>query len=302
MARICTLVVLAALLSVAASAGVPEVRAKIQTGQHPCEAALGLGSIWVANDVDGTLVRIDPKRNQVIGRIRVAKGICPVTVAGGMVWVASYRTGFVYRVDPRTGRVVSRSKVGRWPAHFAVHGRTVLVSVFELGLVVRLDARAGRVKGAYSVGGNPSGLAFAGGKWWVAFARSSTLGRVDPASGSVERFPLGHKGPGFLTAIGGQLWTSTGDGHVLRVDASTGRVVATFSIAGTPADIGVSGPGLVWVADKERSTVTRIEPTINRILDVVPAGRGAYSVLAAAGDIWVTSYAGSDVWRFRARE
>jgi virginiamycin B lyase len=257
------------------------VLAKIQTGQKPCEAALGLGSIWVANDVDGMLVRIDPKRNRVVQRIRVARGICPITVAGGKVWVASYRTGLVYRVDPRKGRVVSRSQVGRWPAHFAVRNGVVLVSVFELGLVIR---------------------PVAGGNLWVALARSSSLARVDPASGAVKRFPLGHEGPGFLTAIGGHLWTSTGDGKVLRVDPSTGRIVATFSVAGTPADIGVSRAGLVWVADKERSTVTRIDPTVNRILDVVPAGRGAYSVVAAEGDIWVTSYAGSDVWRFRARE
>jgi virginiamycin B lyase len=302
MARVCMLIVLAALLPVAASAGVPEVLAKIQTGQKPCEAALGLGSIWVANDADGTLVRIDPKRNRVVQRIRVARGICPVTVAGGKVWVASYRSGLVYRVDPRKGRVVSRSRVGRWPAHFAVRSGVVLVSVFELGLVIRLDAKTGRLNGAYSVGGNPSGLTVAAGNLWVALARSSSLARIDPASGAVKRLPLGHQGPGFLTAIGGHLWTSTGDGKVLRFDPSRGRVVATFSVAGTPADIGVSRAGLVWVADKERGTVTRIDPTVNRILDVVPAGRGAYSVVAAEGDIWVTSYAGSDVWRFRARE
>jgi streptogramin lyase len=292
-------VILAALVPLAAGAGVPEVRAKIATGREPCGATLSLGSVWVANDGSGTLARIDPRRNRVTARIPVARGICPIAAAGGKLWVASYETGLVYRVDPRLRRVVSRFKVGAWPAHFAVSGRTVYLSVFELGLIVRFHARTGRFLGAFSVQGhNPSGLAVSGGKLWVAFAREAVLGRIDLQTGHLEQFALRHDRPGFLTKIAGELWTTTGDGLVLRIDPETGSVRATFAVAGTPADVASSG-GLIWIADKERSRIVRVDPSTNRVVDVLAAGRGAYSVLAAAGDIWVTSYAGSDVWRFR---
>ena len=46
--------------------------------------------------------------------------------------------------------------------------------------------------------------------------------------------------------------------------------------------------------------MTRIDPSTNRILEVTPAGNGAFSIAVAAGDTWVTSYAGKDIWRFRA--
>jgi streptogramin lyase len=145
---------------------------------------------------------------------------------------------------------------------------------------------------------NPSGLAIVDGRLWVAFGRGTALGRVDLATGTLTRFQLGHRAPGFLTAIDGDLWTLTGDGYVLRVDARRGRVRATFTVPGTPAEVAAGPGGLVWVAEKERNTLTRIDPAANRIVDVTRAGPGALSVVVAAGDVWVTSFAGSDVWRF----
>jgi DNA-binding beta-propeller fold protein YncE len=56
--------------------------------------------------------------------------------------------------------------------------------------------------------------------------------------------------------------------------------------------------GTIWVAEKERDTITRIDPDTNRVIDVMPGGDGALSIAVAADDIWVTNFAGSDVWRF----
>jgi streptogramin lyase len=290
---------LAVLLPLAAPvASPPHLKAQIPTGAHPCGAAAGPGSVWVANYDSGSLVRIDPRRNRVVQRIRLAPGICPVVVDSGSVWVANDRTDVVYRLDARRGRVRSRVRVAHWPAHFAVGAGGVWISSYEHGLVLRLDRRSGRVTRAYKVGGNPSGLALLDGRLWVAFGRGTALGRVDLRTGAVTRIPLGHRAPGFLTAIDGVLWTSTADGYALRVDAQTRRVTGAFAVPGTPAEVASGPDGLIWVAEKEHNTLTRIDPRANRIVDVTPAGPGALSVVAAAGDIWVTSYAGNDVWRF----
>jgi streptogramin lyase len=123
--------------------------------------------------------------------------------------------------------------------------------------------------------------------------------RVPLGSGEVKRYDLGHRGPGWLTAIEGDLWTTTEDGYALRFDPDSGEVVATFRVPGTPADVGLGADRVVWVAEKERDTITRIDPATNRILDVTPAGDGAFSVAVAGGATWVTNYAGRDVWRFR---
>jgi hypothetical protein len=53
------------------------------------------------------------------------------------------------------------------------------------------------------------------------------------------------------------------------------------------------------VPDKEQNIVYRVDPGSRRVVDSFPAGPGAYCTLRAYGSMWVTSYAGRDVRRFR---
>jgi streptogramin lyase len=299
--RLWLTIVLAALLPMSAAASAPRVLAKVPTGRAPCGVTYGLGSIWVAVYGTGRLVRIDPVGNRVVQRIRIARGICPVIVAAGSVWVASYKTDAVYRVDPRRERILARFRVSHWPAHLAAGPGTVWVSSFEYGHVAQISTRANRVTRVYRFPGNPSGLARTGRTLWVAFGRTGkTLACVDILKHTITRVPIGHAGAGFLSALGGSLWTTTSDGYAVRVDAADGRVIASFPIGGTPAEVAAAPDGTIWVADKERDTITRIDPVPNRVIDVIPAGDGALSIAVALGDMWVTNFAGSDVWRFSA--
>jgi len=80
---------LAVLLSVLALSA-PQV---IATGNAPCGASAGFGSVWVANDGSGTLVRIDPRTNRVVGRVRVGPGVCSTRRAQEPTSGASLRRG-----------------------------------------------------------------------------------------------------------------------------------------------------------------------------------------------------------------
>lgn len=304
MKRVCVLLLLvAATVPFGARAGVPEVLAKIHTGAKPCGTVSGFGSVWVAAYGAGKLVRIDPGRERVVRRVRVARGICHVAVGAGSVWVASDVTNTVYRVNPRTARIVARVRVEAWPADLEPAFGSLWVTAFERGTVARIDMRTNRVSRIYKVGGNPAGLAEVGGSLWVAAGRDGrSLRELDPATGSVETVGIGRRGPGFLEFALGSLWTTTADGYAVRFDPVARRVVAAFPIPGTPAELAAGPDGSVWIAEKERNTITRVDPVANRIIDVMGAGRGAFAIAVAAGDMWVTSFAGNDVWRFRARE
>ena len=288
------------LVGTLAASAAPQPVARVVTGAGPCGAASGFGSVWVAVYGTGRLVRIDPRSNRVVARIRVARGICPIVVAAGSVWVASDMTNMLYRIDPHRRRIVARIPVANWPAHVTAALGSVWVSAYERGTVARVDPRRNRVSRVYAVGGNPSGLAEAGGALWIAFGRNgSSLGRLDPRSGTLTKSSIGHNGPGFLSAGAGSLWTTTADGFAVRFDPSARQVVAAFAIPGTPAE-DVAGPdGIVWVAEKQHNTLTRIDPDRNRIVDVTGAGPGALAIARAGGDMWVTSFAGRDIWRFR---
>ena len=56
--------------------------------------------------------------------------------------------------------------------------------------------------------------------------------------------------------------------------------------------------GLVWVTDKQHSTVHRLTPDGERVVDTFPAGPGAFALARARDAMWVTSFAGSDARRF----
>ena len=64
------------------------------------------------------------------------------------------------------------------------------------------------------------------------------------------------------------------------------------------ADIVAAPDGLVWITDKERPLVFRLDPRGRAIVDEFPAGPGAFAMARLGDSVWVTSYAGSDVRRY----
>ena len=77
------------------------------------------------------------------------------------------------------------------------------------------------------------------------------------------------------------------------------RVVDRLTFGRTLAQGSLAPDGTIWIPDKEQSLVYRVDPATARVLDSFAAGPGAFLTLRAYGSMWVTSYAGADVWRFR---
>jgi streptogramin lyase len=67
----------------------------------------------------------------------------------------------------------------------------------------------------------------------------------------------------------------------------------------TLATAATAPGGSIWMPDKEENVVYRIDPQRAAVIDSFAAGPGAFVALRAYGSMWVTSYAGSDVRRFR---
>jgi streptogramin lyase len=74
-----------------------------------------------------------------------------------------------------------------------------------------------------------------------------------------------------------------------------GTLVATIPMT-TPRDVE-SGFGSIWVANGPSRTVTRIDPTTDAMLAVIPVPDPASVLAAGAGAIWVTSLPGDTVTR-----
>ena len=287
----------AALLGVPASSfKQPALIATITTGTHPCGIVSAFGSVWVAND-GGTLVRIDPRTNRVRKRIRVGAGTCFMTADSRALWIANYKGGLV-RVTPR-GRV-QRIAVGATPDSVLVAYGRVWVTTWRAGKLAVVDPRTLKVVRRINVGSKPAGLAARNGAVWVGFSRDVTsIARVSPGTYRVDRIDVGVPEPRGFVAGTKDLWIQANTGDLVQFDPIARRVLAHLEIGRTLAQGAVAPDGTIWVPDKEQNLVYRIDPGRRRVVDSFPAGPGAYVTLHAYGSMWVTSYAGRDVRRFK---
>jgi streptogramin lyase len=293
-------VVLIGLLALVAAgaSGSPKVVARIPTGASPGGAVSAFGAVWVTNDGSGTLVRIDPAANRVTKRIRLKPGLFSVAAGFGSLWAVNYQRGSLARIDPRSGRVRT-VQVGATPDDVLVAFGRVWVTAWEAGKLVVVEPRSLRVVRRIAIGPRPVGLRALGGAVWVGFGRSATaIARVTPRTGRIERVPVGVRTPAWFVAGTRDLWIQAADNVLVRVDPTTRRVLARLSFGATLAQGALAQDGKLWVPDKERSLVYRVDPSTAQVEDSFAAGRGAFVALRANGSMWITSYAGDDVWRF----
>ena len=237
------------------------VSSPIDVGTPPLRVAAGEGAVWVTSAADGTLTRIDPQTQRVIGEpLRLGPGISAVAVGRKSVWVSSPRDSSVIRVDPASDAVI-----GRIP-----------------------------------VGGRPGALIVSGGRVWVADEGGAGVSAINPQGERVfRRGIVPHAAPLRLAAGAGGVWVSSAStGTVRQINPSTAAAVSTPIRAGRgPAGITVGG-GLVWVANSRSDTVTRVDPSILAILgDPIAVGGGPGGIDAGPNLVWVASAADDTVSR-----
>jgi streptogramin lyase len=273
---------------------------KIPTGGAPCGATAAFGSMWIANDGAGTLVRLDPATNRIVRRVRVGSGACSVAAGAGAVWVTNYKRSTVVRVDPRR-RKTRAVHVDAAPFDVLVAFGRVWVTAWEAGTVDEIDPATLRIVRRLPVGDRPAGLTSSGGALWVGFGRDATaVARVEPRTGAIERIDVGARAPAWFATGTADLWIQANDGDLVHLDPASRKVRALLHVGRTIGHGAAAQNGALWMPDKEQDLVYVIDPEAERVVNSFGAGNGAFEAVAAFESMWVTSYAGSDVWRFKA--
>jgi YVTN family beta-propeller protein len=112
----------------------------VPTGTGARFFAVGEGAVWVQNNVDGTVTRVDPATNKAVATIRVDSG--PVdggdlAVGGGFVWARVTDT-LVAKIDPATNTVVARYSPVAGSGSVAADASAAWVSAHDHDVVYRL--------------------------------------------------------------------------------------------------------------------------------------------------------------------
>jgi len=277
----------------------PSEVAIIPTGRAPCGMAARGDRLWVTEYETGRLLTLDAA-GRVQRRRRIGRYACQIAVGGRWAWVTRDNADEVVRMDLGSG-ALRRIRVPL-PLDVALAAGSAWVTSFETGMVTRIDARSGRVTRVWSVGGHPTGITFCGGRLWIGHGRDATwLTAIDLRMGRTRRFDVAVSAPRMPQCIDGEVWVTTEDA-ALRVSSRTGRLLAHFRLGETLAEAGLAtsagGAKSIWVTNKERSLVHRIDPVSGLVIDSFPAGPGALAQARFAGSVWITSFAGSDVRRY----
>ncbi len=242
--------------------------AELPIGSGPAAVTLGDGSVWVANGGDQTLVRVDPVAKQVVDRIGLGRIPTQLAYGRGALWVASAigDRGVVSRVDPASRAVVGNDtvRVGAGSAQDAFAPPTPSALAVGLAGVFTNDLHS-RL-------------------WWLRNGNRGVRTLDLRAAHTVDGVAVNRD----------TIWIASGaDDRVLRINALTGRVVASIPLAAvaqarvaSPYGIAI-GDGAVWVTDALSDSVSRIDPTLNAVTATIKVGSRPTRLAIGEGGVWI---------------
>jgi ABC-type transport system substrate-binding protein/DNA-binding SARP family transcriptional activator/streptogramin lyase len=267
----------------------------VHVGSGPGRIAVGFGSLWVVNDFDNTISRIDVASGDV-QTIPVDDDPAAIAVAGGFVWVACTGTRSVDRIDPHVDKRTQRIQVGYGSSGIAVSPGSLWVTDRLDDSVTEIDSTTGKVRRTLAAGATPSDVVYGLGALWIANESSSTISRVDPATGARREIQVGN-GPESVAIGNGSVWVANSlDGTVWRIDPQSDVVQSVIGVGSGPSSVLARG-NAIWVADSYGDQIVRIDPRTNTVVKRIAVGSRPQSLAAIDGRIWLSARAGSSLHR-----
>jgi YVTN family beta-propeller protein len=273
-----------------------QITAVIPVGVSPLVVVAGHGAIWVYNDMDGTLSRIDPATNAVVATVPIAPPLefVPPELLGerqaspdlaidaNSVWVNKPEEQAVVQVDPQTNTVVATIALEADPFSIAIDGSSLWVSLFSTSSVVRIDTTSGAVVATIPDVPAPAGIAVAQDAVWVTNYWSDQVTRIDPQTNQVVgQIPIRWPGApvtghpcglcaGEVLANEHGVWvTLRFANHIARIDPVTNRLAAIIPVGIQPRSLASDARG-VWVGQQSSTGVLLIDPATNQVVAAVP--------------------------------
>jgi YVTN family beta-propeller protein len=268
-----------------------KLESETPVGNRPTAVASGVGSVWVANSVDGTVSRIEPNREER-PVIRVPGTPGGIAAGEGAVWVTDATGHSLSQISPDSNTVVRDDiSVGNGAGAVAVGEDAVWVANTLDGTVSRVDPRRGVQTGVMPVAGQPEALAVGAGSIWVANGDTASVSRIDVEKRVViQTIPVGN-GPRAIVIDGDAVWVANSlDGTVSKISATSGSVIRVASVAPGVSSLVASG-GAIWGASPSAGTVFRIDRESAEVVDTIELGSSP-AALAATGDtVWASAVA-----------
>ena len=284
-------------LAAAAAAAVPAsaaggytVTATIPVGSYPADVATdsAAGTVYVANNIAGTVSVIDAATNAVTATIPVGSGPFGVAVdsAAGTVYVTDGIAGTVSVIDAATNAVTAtitvptpQSASAAYPYAVAVDPAAGTVYVANgggdnPGTLVVIDAATNAVTANIPVGYYPEAVAVdpVAGTVYVSNSSSGSVSVIDEATNTVTAtielgiFPRGVAvdpvaGTVYVAKLSGGPCPASAIACVMAIDAATNAVTAAIPVGSSPIGVAVDpSTHTVYAANSGEDDVSVISP------------------------------------------
>jgi DNA-binding SARP family transcriptional activator len=211
-------------------------------------------------------------------------------------------------VDPASGRLRGSVTTGAGPSSIATDASAVWIASPKSSTITRIDGGT-RATSTIGVARGLDRIAAGDGRVW-ATERTAGLATVDvptltpsPPVPLVAPSGLRYSVEGIAYGAGA-LWVVGGDGEklvLLRIDPTSGRVVARADVGARSLHSIVAGREGVWVSDLLENAVDEFDPKTLRRVRRVAVGAPTATALGG-GSLWVAGSADGGVWRFDARD
>jgi ABC-type transport system substrate-binding protein/class 3 adenylate cyclase/DNA-binding beta-propeller fold protein YncE len=193
----------------------------------------------------------------------------------------------------RSGSVAATVPVGARPVAMASAAGALWVANLDDQSVTRVDVSSRRALRNVPIGGAPTALAAARSGVWVTDGTgnlSKIDARYDRVTARRSLAVYGSHSTGTVRptlAAFGSIWVVDPDGYVLRVDADSGRKMASVGVGNGPSAIA-AGAGSLWVTNSADGTVTRIDRE-TLLPTTIPVGHGPAAVAVDTAGAWVAN-------------
>jgi DNA-binding SARP family transcriptional activator/DNA-binding beta-propeller fold protein YncE len=267
-----------------------EVAESISVGREPSGIVATSDAVWVANERDRTLTRVDTRtqHKQTIGGLN---GVGFVARDDhGNIYASGWDYPYVWRIDPRKVEVAERFRVRSRAVGMAIGGGSLWVVDRLVDGVTRIDLAEPKTATFVSVGADPLVAAFGYGALWVANSDDGTVSVIRPGVGRSQTIEVSAK-PFGIAAGEGAVWVASyADSTVTRIDPELRRVAARIEVG---VDYGglyavAAGAGSVWAAYTSQRTVVRIDPKTNEIVSRIKLDVEPRAIAIDGDDVWVS--------------
>jgi streptogramin lyase len=192
------------------------VIASLALASRPKTILQARGSLWVTL-AGGPLLQLDPVDLRITKSFPGMSAPDSVTIVPGAIYVTDDRDRALVRLDPSSGRLASTVSIGAAgaarPSIVTVYGDSIWV--YEGSSVVRLARRGRRLLDRISLPDGRGAMAAGTGGVWVSGGFG--VARIDPTSGELGRPIALSAGGAALATTGDAVWVADGHGTLLRI-------------------------------------------------------------------------------------